>query len=80
MDADAVLNRLVPKHSANAKVNVFALIRLKFNSNFQNLSERYDAFFDGSTFARVPVVRGSFKVVNSLSDFDLIRNRLVLFN
>lgn len=34
MDADAVLNRLVPKHSATAKVNVFILIRLKFNSNF----------------------------------------------
>ena len=79
MDADAVLNRLVSKHSATAKVKVFALIRLSFNSNFQNLSEQYDVSFNGNSFACVPVVLGSFKVVNSLSDFDLIKKRLVLF-
>ena len=43
------------------------------------MSERNDAFFDGNTFARVPVVLKSYKVVNLSSDFDLIKSRLNVF-
>ncbi len=76
---DEALNRLVPKHKANANVNVVASSRLRFNSSFQYLSERNDAFFDGNTYASVPVVLGSYKLVNLSSDYHLIKNRLNVF-
>ena len=79
MEVDGALNRLVPKHKINANLNVAATNRIRFNSSFQYLSERNDAFFDGNTFGTVPVVLGSYKLVNLSSDFDLIKSRLNVF-
>ena len=76
---DQALDRLIPKHKVNGNVNVVASSRLRFNSSFQYLSERNDAFFDGASFARVPVVLGSYKLMNLSSDYDLIKNRLNVF-
>lgn len=76
---DVALDRLIPKHKVNANLNYAATERLRFNTSFQYLSARKDAFFDGNTFRTVPVLLRDYKLVNVSTDYDLIKNRLNVF-
>ena len=76
---DKNLDRLIPKHKANASVDYFASERLFFNVNYQYLDERNDVYFDGNTFGTASVKLGSYQLVNALVKYELIKNRLSIF-
>jgi len=76
---DEALNRLVPKHKANAFVNVDVTNRLFFNANYQYVDGRADAFFDGNTFATIQTKLGSYQLVNASVKYELVKSRLTVF-
>lgn len=76
---DKNLDRLIPKHKANASVDYFASERLFFNVNYQYLDGRKDVYFDGNTFGTASVKLGSYQLVNTLVKYELIKNRLSIF-
>ncbi|GAB3718954.1 TonB-dependent receptor plug domain-containing protein [Flavobacterium koreense] len=76
---DKNLDRLIPKHKANASVDYFASERLFFNVNYQYLDGRKDVYFDGNTFGTASVKLGSYQLVNALVKYKLIKNRLSIF-
>jgi vitamin B12 transporter len=76
---DKNLDRLIPKHKANASVDYFASERLFFNLNYQYLDGRKDVYFDGNTFGTASVKLGSYQLVNALVKYELIKNRLSIF-
>lgn len=76
---DKNLDRLIPKHKANASVDYFASERLFFNVNYQYLDGRKDVYFDGNTFGTASVKLGSYQLVNALVKYQLIKNRLSIF-
>ena len=76
---DKNLDRLIPKHKANASVDYFASKRLFFNVNYQYLDGRKDVYFDGNTFGTASVKLGSYQLVNALVKYELIKNRLSIF-
>ncbi|MES2748432.1 MAG: TonB-dependent receptor plug domain-containing protein [Bacteroidota bacterium] len=76
---DEALNRLIPKHKANASLDISVTRRLFFNVNYQYVDGRNDAFFDGNTFATMTTKLGSYQLVNALVKFELIKNRLSVF-
>jgi vitamin B12 transporter len=76
---DKNLDRLIPKHKANASVDYFASERLFFNVNYQYLDGRKDVYFDGNTFGTASVKLGSYQLVNALVKYELIKNRLSIF-
>ena len=76
---DEELNRLVPKHKANAFVNVDVTNRLFFNANYQYVDGRADAFFDGNTFATIQTKLDSYQLVNATLKYELIKSRLTIF-
>jgi len=76
---DKNLDRLIPKHKANASVDYFASERLFFNVNYQYLDGRKDVYFDGNTFGTASVKLGSYQLVNALVKYELIKKRLSIF-
>ncbi|MFY7739592.1 MAG: TonB-dependent receptor plug domain-containing protein [Flavobacterium sp.] len=76
---DKNLDRLIPKHKANASVDYFASKRLFLNVNYQYLDGRKDVFFDGTTFGTASVKLGSYQLINALVKYELIKNRLSIF-
>ncbi len=76
---DEALDRLIPKHKANASLDVTITKRLFFNTNYQYVDGRNDAFFDGNTFATAFNRLGSYQLVNALVKYELLKNRLGLF-
>ncbi len=76
---DKNLDRLIPKHKANASVDYFASERLFFNVNYQYLDDRKDVYFDGNTFGTASVKLGSYQLINALVKYELIKNRLSIF-
>ncbi|WP_298306560.1 TonB-dependent receptor plug domain-containing protein [Flavobacterium sp.] len=76
---DKNLDRLIPKHKANASVDCFASERLFFNVNYQYLDGRKDVYFDGNSFGTASVKLGSYQLVNALVKYQLIKNRLSIF-
>ena len=76
---DEALSRLIPKHKANAFLDVDVTSRLFFNVNYQYVNGRDDAFFDGNTFATVATKLDSYQLVNASIKYELIKNRLNIF-
>lgn len=76
---DEALDRLIPKHKANALLDVSLTSRLFFNANYQYIDGRNDAFFDGNAFSAMTTKLGSYQLVNALVKYDLIKNKLGLF-
>jgi len=76
---DKNLDRLIPKHKANASVDYFASKRLFLNVNYQYLDGRKDVFFDGTTFETASVKLGSYQLINALIKYELVKNRLSIF-
>ncbi len=79
IQVDEALNRLIPKHKVNASLDVSITNRLFFNTNYQYVDGRNDAFFDGNTFATMITKLSSYQLVNALLKFELIKNRLSIF-
>ncbi len=76
---DKDLNRLIPKHKANAGLDYQPNSRTLFNVNYQYFDTRNDAYFDGSTFAVTAVKLDSYQLVNFLAKYELIRGRMSVF-
>ncbi|RXR22519.1 TonB-dependent receptor plug domain-containing protein [Flavobacterium stagni] len=76
---DEALNRLIPKHKANVGLEVIPSSRWFVNVNYQYTDGRRDLFFDGNTFATVPVQLGSYSLLNGLVKYELLKNQLTLF-
>ena len=76
---DEVLNRLIPKHKANASLEYQPSSRTLFNVSYQYFDARNDAFYDANTFSVLPIKLGSYQLVNLLVKHELIKNRLTVF-
>jgi vitamin B12 transporter len=76
---DKALDRLIPKHKANAGLDFQATNRALFSVNYQYFDARNDAFFDGNTFGVVTTKLGSYQLVNALVKYELIKSRLTIF-
>jgi vitamin B12 transporter len=76
---DEALDRLIPKHKANAGLDFQPTDRTFVNINYQYFDARNDAFFDGNTFGTTIVELDSYQLVNALVKYELIKNRLSVF-
>lgn len=73
------LKRLIPKHKGNASVDFQPTSRLFLNLSYQYVGNRSDAYFDGGTFATVPVKLDAYQLVNFTVKHELIKNRMSVF-
>lgn len=76
---DKALDRLIPKHKANAGLDFQPTPRTLFNLNYQYFDGRNDAFFDGNTFGTAIVKLNSYQLVNAMAKYELIKSRLTIF-
>lgn len=76
---DEVLDRLIPKHKANASLEYQPSSRTLFNVSYQYFDARNDAFYDANTFSVLPIKLGSYQLVNLLVKHEFIKNRLTVF-
>lgn len=76
---DKALDRLIPKHKANASIDFQPTKRTLFNLNYQYFNARNDAFYNGTTFAVDTIQLGSYQLLNALAKYELIQNRLTIF-
>lgn len=76
---DKALDRLIPKHKANAGLDFQPTSRTLFNLSYQYFDARNDAFFDGNTFGTSFVKLDSYQLVNALAKYELIKSRLTVF-
>lgn len=76
---DKALDRLIPKHKANASIDFQPTKRTLFNLNYQYFNARNDAFYNGTTFAVDTIQLGSYQLLNALAKYELIQNRLTVF-
>lgn len=76
---DKALDRLIPKHKANASFGFQPTNRTFFSVDYQYFNARNDAFFDGTTFAVVTTKLGSYQLVNATAKYELIKSRLTIF-
>lgn len=76
---DKMLDRLIPKHKANASIDFQPTKRTLFNLNYQYFNARNDAFYNGTTFAVDTIKLGSYQLLNALAKYELIQNRLTVF-
>lgn len=76
---DAALDRLIPKHKANAGLDFQPSSRTLFSVNYQYFNARNDAFYDANTFAVVNTKLASYQLVNATANYELIKTRLTIF-
>jgi vitamin B12 transporter len=76
---DRALDRLIPKHKANASLGFQPTARTFLSVDYQYFDARSDAFFDGATFGVVTAKLGSYQLVNAMAKYELIKNRLTVF-
>jgi vitamin B12 transporter len=76
---DEALNRLIPKHKINSSVDYKVSESFFWNVNYQYIDARKDAFFDGNTYATTQVKLSSYQLLNTLTRYEIIKNKLTLF-
>ena len=76
---DKMMDRLIPKHKANASIDFQPTKRTLFNLNYQYFNARNDAFYNGTTFTVDTIQLGSYQLLNALAKYELIQNRLTVF-
>ncbi|WP_313807207.1 TonB-dependent receptor plug domain-containing protein [Flavobacterium sp.] len=78
-ETEPLLSRLIAKHKGNAALDFQATDRLYLGLNYQYIGDRTDAFFDGGTFATVPVDLKGYQLVNFTARHEVMKNRMQLF-
>ena len=73
------LNRLIPKHKINVLLDYTATNRLFFNTSYQYVDARNDAYYDGTLYAVVPTKLAAYKLFNFLTRYVVIKDRLTVF-
>ena len=76
---DKALDRLIPKHKANASVGFQPTKRTFLNLDYQYFNARNDAFFDGTTFGVLTTKLDSYQLVNASIKYELIKSRITIF-
>jgi vitamin B12 transporter len=76
---DKALDRLIPKHKVNTSFDFQPNSRTLFNVSYQYFDARNDAFYDANTFSVLPITLGSYKLLNTLVKYVLIKNRMTVF-
>ena len=76
---DEALDRLIPKHKANAGLDYQPTNRTLLSMNYQYFDARKDAFYDANTFGVVTTKLGSYQLVNALVKYEVIKTRLTVF-
>lgn len=76
---DKALDRLIPKHKANAALNFQPTTRTFLSVDYQYFNARNDAFYDANIFSVVNTKLGSYQLVNATVKFEAIKNRLTIF-
>jgi vitamin B12 transporter len=76
---DKALDRLIPKHKANASLDFQPNNRTLFNINYQYFDARNDVFFDGNTFGVTGVKLDAYQLVNFLAQYELVKGRTTVF-
>ncbi len=76
---DKALDRLIPKHKANATLNYQATPRTFVDLSYQYFDARIDAFFDGNTYVTQQVKLASYQLLNTTAKYELIKNRMTIF-
>lgn len=76
---DEALDRLIPKHKANASLDFQPTNRTLFNLSYQYFDARKDAYYNNDTFSVLPVELDSYQLVNALVKYELIKNRMTVF-
>ncbi len=76
---DKALDRLIPKHKANASLDYKPNSRTLFNVNYQYFDTRKDVFFDGNTFGVTGATLDAYQLVNFLAKYELVKGRMTVF-
>jgi vitamin B12 transporter len=76
---DKVLDRLIPKHKANASIGYQPTSRTFLNLDYQYFNARNDVFFDGASFGVITTQLNSYQLVNASIKYELIKNRMTIF-
>jgi len=76
---DKALDRLIPKHKANATLNYQATARTFIDLSYQYFNARNDVFFDGNTYLTEQIKLASYQLLNTTARYELIKNRLTFF-
>lgn len=76
---DKALDRLIPKHKANASIGYQPTSRTFLNLDYQYFNARNDVFFDGASFGVITTQLNSYQLVNASIKYELIKNRMTIF-
>lgn len=72
-------SKLIPKHKVNVSFDVDLTKKIHWNTQYQYVESRNDAFFDSNTFATVNTVLASYQILNSNISYEVLPNRLSVF-
>ena len=72
-------SKLIPKHKVNVSLDVDLSKKIHWNTQYQYVESRNDAFFDSNTFATVNTVLASYQILNSNISYEVLSNRLSVF-
>lgn len=72
-------SKLIPKHKVNVSFDVDLTKKMHWNTQYQYVESRNDAYFDSITFATVNTVLASYQILNSNISYELLPNRLSVF-
>ena len=72
-------SKLIPKHKVNVSFDVDLTKKMHWNTQYQYVESRNDAFFDSNTFATVNTVLASYQILNSNISYEVLPNRLSVF-
>ncbi|WP_396166689.1 TonB-dependent receptor plug domain-containing protein [Flavobacterium sp.] len=72
-------SKLIPKHKVNVSFDVDLTKKMHWNTQYQYVESRNDAFFDNNTFATVNTVLASYQILNSNISYEVLSNRLSVF-
>lgn len=72
-------SKLIPKHKVNVSFDIDLTKKTHWNTLYQYVESRNDAFFDSNTFATVNTVLASYQILNSNISYEVLPNRLSVF-
>lgn len=72
-------SKLIPKHKVNVSFDVDLTKKMHWNTQYQYVESRNDAYFDSITFATVNTVLASYQILNSNISYEVLPNRLSVF-
>jgi len=78
-EVEEPLKRLIPKHKANVSLDYDFSEKANISLAYQYVDQRKDVYFDGGTNLTTPIQLNSYKLVNAIGNFKIIKNRFNLF-